>query len=266
MHLEGQYERRDAGYAMAVLLASIAVLSVGWLLAMPVWKQAIQREKEAELIFRAGQYARAVALYQRRYANAFPPSVEVLLKEKMLRKKYLDPMTKRDFRLLSPLELQSAPGMTTTTPGIAGRQGPGGASIADPGGPLAGAGGGRLPQPGQAGTGPGGSGTRSGFPESRFGANSPGGGPQGGIAAVVSRSTAQSIRVFKNRRQYNQWIVTVEDVTPRRTGAPGQPGDPTQPTRPGGQPQGRPSSSPFPSGGTSPFPSSSPRSSPGGIR
>ena len=75
---------------------------------MPVWKQSVQREKEAELIFRAGQYARAVALYQRKYANAFPPSVDVLLREKFLRKKYKDPVTNGEFRYLSPLELQAA--------------------------------------------------------------------------------------------------------------------------------------------------------------
>jgi type II secretory pathway pseudopilin PulG len=253
MHLEGQYERRDAGYAMAVLLASIGVMSVAWLLVLPVWKQAAQREKEAELVFRAGQYARAVALYQRRYANAFPPSVEVLLKEKMLRKKYLDPITNRDFRLLSPLELQTAAGMVTTGPGIAGGQGPGGARIANPGGQP---GGGGLPNAGLPGgmpSQPGGPSGRTGFPESRFGANSPGGGPQGGIAAAVSRSTAQSIRIFKNRRQYNQWIVTVEDVMPRRGigpgGQPNQP-NPQMPQSPGGL-QGRPGSSPFPSGGAS---------------
>ncbi len=118
MHLEGQYEQRarpDAGYAMAVLLAGIAIMGIAWTLVVPVWKQQVQREKEAELIFRAGQYARAVALYQRKYANAFPPNVEVLLREKFLRKKFKDPVTDREFRYLSPLELQAQPGLTTTT-------------------------------------------------------------------------------------------------------------------------------------------------------
>ena len=119
MHLEGQYERRarpDAGYAMAVLLAGIAIMGIVWTLVVPVWKQSIQREKEAELIFRAGQYARAVALYQRKYANAFPPNVDVLLREKFLRKKYKDPVTNGDFRFLSPLELQTQPGLTSASP------------------------------------------------------------------------------------------------------------------------------------------------------
>jgi len=99
MYLEGQYERRarpDAGYAMAALLAAIAIMGVLWAMAVPVWKQSVQREKEAELIFRAGQYARAVALFQRKYANAFPPNVDVLLKEKFLRKNPRDAYIRAD--------------------------------------------------------------------------------------------------------------------------------------------------------------------------
>ena len=203
---------------MAVLLAGIAIMGIVWTLVVPVWKQSVQREKEAELIFRAGQYARAVALYQRKYANAFPPSVDVLLREKFLRKKYKDPLTNGEFRYLSPLELQSQPGMTTATPFSAtpgfNRQ-PGGAS-APP----------RNPATGPTPASPGSFGTPS-----AFGANGPGGQPSGGLAAVVSKSTASSIKIFKNRRQYNQWIVTVQDVMPRSAvGAP-QPGQ--QPGQPG---------------------------------
>lgn len=225
MHLEGQYGRRsnrESGYAMAALLAGLAVMSVGWLLVMPVWTQTIQREKEAELIFRAGQYARAIALYQRRYANAFPPNVDVLLREKMLRKKYKDPITNGDFRYLSPLELQAMPGMLA--PGTSARPGssqPGGRTPPDPrGGSF------NQPRP-----------TPGSERTSGFGSSSGSVGPTGGIAAAVSRSTASSIKVFKNRRNYNQWIVTVEDVTPRRGVGiqPGQqPGQPGQ--RPGQQP------------------------------
>jgi type II secretory pathway pseudopilin PulG len=256
MHLEGQYGRRsspatrrhlpdrESGYAMAALLAGLAVMSVGWLLVMPVWKQTVQREKEAELIFRAGQYARAIALYQRKYANAFPPNVDVLLREKMLRKKYKDPITNGDFRYLSPLELQAMPGMLA--PGASARPG-----FAQPNAGI-------QPEtrgPGQFSQPPG--------PTPGFGRTSPGGlsagggsvGPTGGIAAAVSRSTASSIKVFKNRRNYNQWIVTVEDVTPRR-GVGIQPGQqPGQPGQPGQQPGvGRPGLSPGSGARTPSFP------------
>ena len=233
MHLEGQYERRarpDAGYAMAALLAAIAIMGVLWAMAVPVWKQSVQREKEAELIFRAGQYARAVALFQRKYANAFPPNVDVLLKEKFLRKKYKDPITNGDFRFLSPLELQALPGMNAVN--LAGRPGlPGAGSNTGPGGgpsqPPRGFGG-----PG-SGPSPNDPATRSGFGGTpSLGPNGQNVGPSGGIAAVVSKSSAQSIKVFKNRRQYNQWVVTVEDVTPRRAAGTQQPGQNQNPNQP----------------------------------
>ena len=218
---------------MAVLLAGIAIMGIVWTMVVPVWKQAAQREKEAELIFRAGQYARAVALYQRKYANAFPPSVDVLLREKFLRKKYKDPLTRGEFRYLSPLDLQAQPGLTMTT-------------SPRPGLPTAG--GGAAPLPGPAGreTGIGG--------PSTIGPGGPAAGPSAGIAAVVSKSTAQSIKVFKNRRQYNQWIVTVQDVMPRSAiGTPQpdqQPGQPGRPGQPGPRGPGR-STSP---GGMAPTP------------
>ena len=249
MYLEGQYEQRarpDAGYAMAVLLAGIAIMGVVWTLVVPVWKQQVQREKEAELIFRAGQYARGVALFQRKYANAFPPSVDVLLKEKMLRKKFKDPITNGDFRFLSPLELQALPGVaTTTTPGFPGR--PGSTTT--------------LGTPSGTGGASGGTGSSSSFGSSGVQAGAPGGlrqsalgpngptvGPQGGIAAVVSRSSAASIKVFKNRRQYNQWVVTVQDVMPRSAVGTPQPGQ--QPGMPGQ------ATTPFGGPGTSPGPTS----------
>lgn len=252
MHLEGQYERRsrpDAGYAMAVLLAGIAIMGVVWTLVVPVWKQQVQREKEAELIFRAGQYARAVALYQRKYANAFPPNVEVLLREKFLRKKYKDPLTDREFRYLSPLELQAQPGLTTTTPGPTNRPGmPQDRSSGGFGNPSSGGG------LGGASTSSGGS--PSAFGPNAVGPNGPTVGPQAGIAAVVSRSSAASIKVFKNRRQYNQWIVTVQDVMPRSAVGTPQPDQTNQPgltnpgqTSPFGRPGGvSPGASPFPTG------------------
>ena len=247
---------------MAALLAVLAIWGVVWLMAVPVWKQAVQREKEEELIWRAGQYARAVALYQRKYANAFPPTVDVLMREKFLRKKYKDPITKGDFRLLSPVELQTMPGMTTATPGIPGRTGPGGAGPprlpgSTTGVPSTGLSGGNVPgspDGAQAGSGlsPRSSAMGPNAP------NAPGGGPAGGIAAAVSKSTAQSIKVFKNRRQYNQWIVTVQDVMPRGGVGiqPGQTGQPGQ-VNPG---TGAPGRSPGLSPGTSPgFPSRPPQ-------
>jgi len=54
-HLSGQESfdcRREEGYAMAALLVGLSVMAVLMTVAMPVWKQLAQREKEEELVFR----------------------------------------------------------------------------------------------------------------------------------------------------------------------------------------------------------------------
>src|SRR5688572_32363247 len=117
MQLRGQYGSRrwngnaaDAGYAMAVLLVAMSVMAVMMSVAMPVWKQMAQREKEAELIFRGQQYARAIELMQRKMPGALPPNVDLLVDQKFLRKKYKDPITGEDFDTVAPG--QTAPGPT----------------------------------------------------------------------------------------------------------------------------------------------------------
>jgi type II secretory pathway pseudopilin PulG len=202
---------------MATLLVSIAVMTVLMTVAMPVWKHDAQREKEAELLFRAGQVAHAVAMYQKRFANQWPPSIDILVQQKYLRRKYKDPMTKDgEWRILSPQEMQGSllgPGgrPLQRQPGNPLLQGPGSTS-ASPGSPLS--------QP----DGPGGSSSSS---SSAFGA--PGGTQYlGPVAGVVSRSKDHSIKIFKGRDRYDQWIVTIDDVRPKGT-VPQQPGQQGQP-------------------------------------
>jgi type II secretory pathway pseudopilin PulG len=82
---------------MAVLLVAMGVMAIMMTVAMPVWKQMAQREKEQELIFRGQQYARAIGFFERKYANTPPPTLDALIQEHFLRKKYKDPITNADF-------------------------------------------------------------------------------------------------------------------------------------------------------------------------
>src|SRR5687768_12130665 len=133
--------RGDRGYAMAALIVAMSVMAIMMSIALPVWRTAAQREREAELIFRGEQYARAVELYQRKYAGAFPPSLDVLLNEKMLRERYTDPMSEDgEFQLLYA-------GQDAGQAGVVGRQGA-------PAGRAGGIGGGGTPRGGLL-TGPG---------------------------------------------------------------------------------------------------------------
>jgi type II secretory pathway pseudopilin PulG len=230
---------------MAVLLIGLAVTAVLMSVAMPVWRQANQREKEEEYLFRANQYARAIMLFQRKRANAFPNSVDELISsnnERYLRKKYKDPITGEDF------ELVRQGSQTAQLPGqIAGR-------------PSA-----TTPSRGsQPSTGQPTSSTQRG----QFGSQTFGGGP---IIGVVSKSKAESVKIYKGRTHYNEWLVTYLDYRspfgggpnqPGQPGAPGVPGVPGQPGR-GTQPNLPPG---FPGGpGRGPGPGTGPgRGGPGG--
>jgi type II secretory pathway pseudopilin PulG len=113
----------QCGYAMAALLVAMAVMAVLMTVAMPTWKQMMQREKEEELIFRGTQYARAIGAYQRKYANASPPTIDVLIEQHFLRKKYKDPLAPTQDGEFAPLYVSNQ------NPGSPGGQGgPGGQS------------------------------------------------------------------------------------------------------------------------------------------
>jgi type II secretory pathway pseudopilin PulG len=216
MRLLGQ---DDAGYAMAVLLVAMSVAAIMMTVAMPVWKQTAQREKEEELVFRGLQYVRALRLFSTKYANAAPPSLDVLVEQRFLRKKYKDPITNDDFQPI--LAGQAVPGATGSTQQGSGR-GASGARGATGSTPFSGA-------STAFGSGISGSaGTQSQSQPARGGAQgispigSPGAGAVGGIMGVVSKSKEKSIRLYQGRSHYNEWafINTPQTQTPG-AGAPG---------------------------------------------
>lgn len=219
--------RSDArGYAMAVLLVGLAVMLTLMTVAMPVWRQQQKREREEELLFRLKQYAHALALYQRRLPGAAPANLDDLVKERFLRKKYRDPMTGQDFAILRVGQV--SPGMTSPLPGAVGGSP---APSRTPG-----------PTPGRAAAQGQGAGSSFG-PTEPAGPRLPGrpgtvGGASGAIRGVVSTSKESSLRAWKGRTQYDQWEVSVEDITPRVFGA--QSPQPGQDQRPGGPGQSRP--------------------------
>ena len=103
MMLRGQ----QAGYAMVALLMAMSVMAIMMTVALPTWKQLAQREKEAELVFRGEQYARAIGLFQAKAGpGTLPPTIDLLVEQRFLRKKFKDPITNDDF---APLSRSPAP-------------------------------------------------------------------------------------------------------------------------------------------------------------
>ncbi len=70
--------QRDAGYNLVVLVMAVTTLNILVAKALPLWSAVIQREKEAELIFRGMQYAEAIRVYEKR-TGALPVKLEQLI-------------------------------------------------------------------------------------------------------------------------------------------------------------------------------------------
>lgn len=244
--------RGERGYAMVALLILMAVMAVAMTVALPAWSTLARREKEAELVFRGEQYARAIALFQRKYAGAFPPTVDVLVDERFLRKKFKDPITNDDFKTIAvgeavngpqttnPLSPSATGGRAGNTPQAGGRAtftiGGGGTPAAQTGGrapfTLGGTGGRTVTTGGTFTVGGGGIGVA---------------GASAGIMGVTSKSTDESIRQYKGADHYNQWlfIATQANVQAggRGRGSPGEGvrgGQPPATGRQGGSGRGTP--------------------------
>ena len=217
---------------MAALLVGISMMAIIMSMVMPTWKTFAKREKETELVWRGSQYARAIALFQRKYANAYPPNLDILLNERFLRKKYKDPFTKDgEFQLVYAGDQQQRP------------IGPGS-------GPTGGAPGTVTP-----GTNP----PPQLDPTTRAPA-----GARGGIIGVVSKSNETGLRLFNGRSKYSEWAFTPQTVLGNR--APGAgggnvPGGVPGSNRPGGVGPGnvRPGGGGMSPGGVTPGGAGAPR-------
>ncbi|HET9702669.1 MAG TPA: hypothetical protein VFP85_01460 [Vicinamibacterales bacterium] len=176
---------------MAALLVGMSVMAVLMSALLPVWTHLATREKEAELVFRGQQYARAIGLFQRKFANTPPPTIDVLVEQRFLRKKYKDPITNDDFQPI--YANQAMQGVSAPL----GAQRPGQAATRAPEQPR-------------------------GMIQAGFG--STGATAAGGIVGVTSKSKEHSIRVYNGRDRYNEWLFVHIQMAQR----PGQPGAPGQ--------------------------------------
>jgi type II secretory pathway pseudopilin PulG len=239
--------REERGYAMVALLVALSIMGVMLSVALPAWHTAARREREAELAFRGEQYARAIRLFQQRYTNTSPPSVDVLVSERFLRKKYKDPITGGEFELLTAGSVVEG---TTTPPGMQGRStssgsqtrsggidsNPGsnpGSSTGSSTGTSTGSStstltaflGGRGSTAGrgattqQSGTGATGQTGRGGVQVQRAPLQLIMGGNTAGIMGVRSKSTEKSLRVYRGAEHYNEWIF--QNIQAGRVGGTG---------------------------------------------
>jgi hypothetical protein len=109
----------EKGYALLVLLLFVALLSMSFLVVVERIDFEIKRDREEEMIHRGVQYSRAVRNFINKF-HRYPNSIEELENTDnlhFLRKRYKDPITGKDFRILHLTDMPSF--ISMPGPGVA---------------------------------------------------------------------------------------------------------------------------------------------------
>ncbi len=169
----------EAGFTLAMVIMVVAIMAIMTAVAIQTVSFQMQREKEAELIFRGEQYVEAIRLYRQKYGR-YPVRMKELWEAdpRVLRQKWLDPMTGDDKWGVVFL------GQEGQQPGLPGgqRQGP-------------------APTP-----------TRTPLFERQRESDGEKVGP---IIGVHSQSTDASIKIYKGRTRYDDWKFVYEEESQR---------------------------------------------------
>ena len=210
---------QEQGYVLLSLLLMMAVMAIVAATIVTDLKFEIQRDREEEMIHRGVQYSRAVRAYYKKFGR-YPANIENLENTnqlRFLRKRYKDPLTGKDFKLLHFGEVKM---------GMMGMAGGG----VIPGASTIGANGSLTPnnptnssfgQSSQVPQKTGADSAQAGDSGSDSQAASAGGtndtGDQGSsdqsgqtfgglpIVGVASMSKAGTIREFDKKKKYNEW-------------------------------------------------------------
>lgn len=173
------------GYALLTAIIAVNIFAILMLQARGMWEREMQRDLEAELLFRARQYVTAIELYRKKNPNMFPTSLELLYEKKFLRKLYKDPMTEEGLWnvVMRPgIPGASIRGDSGDSGGRSGRSGRGGRS---------------------GGGGRGGAGALWIVPEDML----PDYISKAMIIGVCSSSVEEGYLVYRKKKKYCEWAV-----------------------------------------------------------
>lgn len=179
--------KASEGYSLVFLVVLIALMSIAATATLPALKKQIDREKEAELIFRGLQYAEAIRVFQKRFGR-YPNTLDELIKlePRSIRQLWSDPMTP-DGRWALILASGGQQGQND------GRDGTGGGQNTEERGRELG----------------GGSAPASSF---QLGSGGQPQRPVGPILGVVSRQKGLATRTFLGKDIYTEWRFTANII------------------------------------------------------
>jgi type II secretory pathway pseudopilin PulG len=92
----------ERGYILLTLIFFVAVLAIGLTAILPSVIHEAERDREEEMVHRGAQYSRAIRLYYKKTQH-YPAKIEDLESSnnlRFLRRRYKDPITGEDFKLL----------------------------------------------------------------------------------------------------------------------------------------------------------------------
>jgi type II secretory pathway pseudopilin PulG len=136
--------RSERGYILITLILFVALIAVAAMVLAPAIAFQVKRDREEELIHRGVQYSRAMKHFVKKFGR-YPTRIEELENTnqvRFLRRRYKDPITGKDFKILHMGDVQMAfgagiagalpaNGLGPGAPGVAG--GPGGQAGIAPG-------------------------------------------------------------------------------------------------------------------------------------
>src|SRR5258708_8871545 len=98
----------ERGYILLMLMLFVALLAIAAAALAPSIAFQVRRDREEEMIHRGTQYSRAIRRYVKK-TGRYPSRLEELENTnniRFLRKRYNDPITNKDFKLLHVGEVQ----------------------------------------------------------------------------------------------------------------------------------------------------------------
>jgi type II secretory pathway pseudopilin PulG len=191
---------REAGFTLVMFVMVVAVMSIMMGVAVQSVSFQMQREREAELIFRGEQYVEAIRLYRARYGR-YPMRLKEIWEAdpKVIRKPWKDPITNSESWGIIFLGQENQPGGRLDSQRDIGLGDPRPTGTPEAGGPQ---------ELGRFGTG-----EDDALPPGTE--RNPEGEIIGPIVGVHSTSCDDSIKVYEGRTTYCEWrFIFREDRQP----------------------------------------------------
>jgi type II secretory pathway pseudopilin PulG len=112
--------RSERGYILITLILFVSLLAIAAMVLVPIIAFQVKRDREQELIHRGVQYSRAMKYYVKKFGR-YPTRLEELENTnqvRFLRRRYKDPITGKDFKILRMGDVQMAfgAGLAGATP------------------------------------------------------------------------------------------------------------------------------------------------------